>query len=168
MSDFTIRPEASADEFAVNKLIQTIFGPAMYARAAFALREGVNSEPDLNFVAESNAELIGVVRQTKIRVGSEPVLMLGPLGVSDHVNGKGVGTALMNATLTSARANYLSQGFSAVLLVGDISYYKAFGFRTVPMGNITLPRPADPSRILIYNLQDENKNQILGAASKWK
>ncbi|PCH45823.1 MAG: GNAT family N-acetyltransferase [Hyphomicrobiales bacterium] len=168
MSEFLIRPEASSDAVAVNQMINTIFGPAMYARAAYALREGIAPEAPLCFVAETKDGLIGVVRQTRIQIGTKPALMLGPLGVLNHVNGKGVGSALMEKSMTSARQEYLPQGIDAVILVGDLSYYKSFGFQTVAMAKITLPRPADPSRILICNLQDEECAGYSGAARKWE
>ena len=39
-----------------------------------------------------------------------------------------------------------------VVLVGDPPYYERFGFRRVPPGQILLPGPADPARILAAEL----------------
>jgi predicted N-acetyltransferase YhbS len=50
--------------------------------------------------------------------------------------------------LARARA----EGFSLVLLVGDMPYYGRFGFNPVPPGRITLPGPVDPARLLYLEL----------------
>jgi predicted N-acetyltransferase YhbS len=39
-----------------------------------------------------------------------------------------------------------------VLLVGDMPYYGRFGFQPVPFGQITLPGPVDPARLLALEL----------------
>ena len=44
-------------------------------------------------------------------------------------------------------------GHKAVLLVGDEPYYGRFGFKAVPPGQITLPGPANPARILAAELE---------------
>jgi predicted N-acetyltransferase YhbS len=38
------------------------------------------------------------------------------------------------------------------LLVGDEPYYARLGFRRVPRGQITLPGPVDPERLLVVEL----------------
>ncbi len=40
-----------------------------------------------------------------------------------------------------------------VVLVGDEPYYGRFGFRPVPPGQITLPGPVDPRRLLAAELE---------------
>ena len=49
-----------------------------------------------------------------------------------------------------ARAS--AQGFRLVVLVGDVPYYGRFGFVSVPPGQITLPGPVDPKRLLALEL----------------
>jgi predicted N-acetyltransferase YhbS len=40
-----------------------------------------------------------------------------------------------------------------VLLVGDTAYYGRFGFAPVPTGQIRLPGPVDPARLLAAELR---------------
>jgi predicted N-acetyltransferase YhbS len=40
-----------------------------------------------------------------------------------------------------------------VLLVGDVPYYSRFGFAPVTHGQITLPGPVDPERLLALELE---------------
>ena len=60
----------------------------------------------------------------------------------------GIGARLMEHALDVARA----QGHRLVVLVGDEPYYARFGFRRVPFGQVTLPGPVDPARLLVAEL----------------
>lgn len=41
-----------------------------------------------------------------------------------------------------------------MLLVGDEPYYSRVGFKPVLIGRVTMPRPVDASRILVFELVD--------------
>ena len=58
------------------------------------------------------------------------------------------GRALVEEGLKRARA----EGFALVLLVGDMPYYGRFGFAPVSPGEVTLPGPVDPARLLALEL----------------
>ena len=93
--------------------------------------------------------MIGGIRFTEVRIWQAGnVLLLGPLVVDPAYKGNGYGRALVQEGLTRARA----QGFALVLLVGDMPYYARFGFVPVPPGQITLPGPVDPARLLVLEL----------------
>jgi predicted N-acetyltransferase YhbS len=74
--------------------------------------------------------------------------MLGPLAVETVHAGKGYGKQLVAEGLAKAR----DDGVRLVVLVGDTNYYERFGFVPVPPGQISLPGPADPRRILAAEL----------------
>ena len=54
----------------------------------------------------------------------------------------------MRRGLEAARAG----GYELVILVGDEPYYARMGFGRVPAGQITLPGPVDPTRLLAAEL----------------
>ena len=92
---------------------------------------------------------MGGIRFTAIRIGGEEgAALLGPLVVDPVEKGKGFGRALVEEGLARARA----EGFGLVLLVGDMPYYRRFGFQPVPPGQITLPGPVDFTRLLALEL----------------
>jgi predicted N-acetyltransferase YhbS len=74
---------------------------------------------------------------------------LGPLAVDPDFAGKGFGRQLIAEALAAAKAD----GVRLVVLVGDEPYYGRFGFRPVPPGQITLPGPVDPHRLLASELE---------------
>jgi predicted N-acetyltransferase YhbS len=43
-------------------------------------------------------------------------------------------------------------GVKLAVLVGDVPYYGKLGFVPIPVGQITLPGPVDPSRLLAFEL----------------
>ena len=113
------------------------------------MREGVPPVQGLSLCAVVDEQLVGGIRFTAIRIGrGEGGLLLGPLVVDPAAAGKGFGRALVEAGLTRAKA----EGFRLVLLVGDMPYYGRFGFQPVPPGQITLPGPVDPARLLALEL----------------
>lgn len=162
----SIRLESAEDASAIDNLTQIVFGPAMLARAAYALREGVLHEMSLSFVAELGGAIIGSVRLTHIMWGSGKVLMLGPLGVLPWHKNQGAGKALMQAAVAAGRLQ-AQQGFAPlIVLVGDLDYYAPFGFERIPAGQISLPRPADPARILACELVEGSLSKHQGAAAR--
>ena len=55
----------------------------------------------------------------------------------------------MNNGIDRARA----AGYALVILVGDEPYYGRVGFRKVPAGQLILPGPVDPDRLLFLELK---------------
>jgi len=126
------------------------FSPGRFARTAYRVREG---GPDLSpycRVALKGDRLVAALRLTPINVGSHSgALLLGPLAVEPDEAGRGYGRRLVAESLEAARAD----GIALVLLVGDMSYYGRLGFGLVPPGQIRLPGPVDPARLLAAELQ---------------
>lgn len=169
MISFTlrIRPETAELDPAIEALSASSFGPGRFARAAFRLREGVAHEPGLSYVAVmedamGRESLAGSIRLTKISIRELPALLLGPLIVEPRHKSMGIGRELMNRALFAAR----HRGERFVILVGDEPYYRRFGFKTVPHGQITLPGPADPARTLYCELEEGTLPLYRGLASQ--
>jgi predicted N-acetyltransferase YhbS len=151
MIDLVIRffPQTPADEAAIEKLDERAFGPGRFARTAYRLREGVEPDWNLSFVARVGTLLVGANRMTPILVGNAPALLLGPLTVEPAFRSQGVGELLVKRSLDAAR----EAGHKLVLLVGDEDYYGRMGFKRVPRGKITMPGPVDPDRLLYCELR---------------
>ena len=161
MSDLrlSIVHESPADSAAVEKLNERAFGPGRFARSAYRLREGNPPDLSLSFVAFVGTMLVGANCMTHISCGGAPALLLGPLTVDPSFRSRGIGAALVEASLNAARAN----GHKLAMLVGDEPYYKRFGFKRVPRGKLIMPGPVDPQRILMCELEDGAFAEIAGA-----
>jgi predicted N-acetyltransferase YhbS len=153
-----IRPERGGDDAAVDALVAKVFGPGRFAKSAYRLREGVDPETGLSFVAVENGVLRGSVRFWPVFAGVEPALLLGPLAVETDQRGRGIGIALMERGIADAKA----LGHRAIILVGDAPYYARVGFAPIAAGRIKFPGPVDKGRILGLALVDGALDSLQG------
>jgi predicted N-acetyltransferase YhbS len=75
---------------------------------------------------------------------------------------RGIGKVLMERAIEASRA----AGHRLILLVGDEPFYGRVGFRRIPEGQVTLPGPVDPDRVLICELQPAAFEGVSGAAER--
>ncbi|MGI9384524.1 MAG: GNAT family N-acetyltransferase [Methyloligellaceae bacterium] len=147
--EISLRPEEAGDEPDIARLCAHTFGPGRFARTAYRVREGVVPARGLSFAARNDDRLIGSIRFTAISIGgAEGGLLLGPLVIDPAYAGRGAGRGLIERGLEAAR----DRAYRLVLLVGDLTYYERSGFRVIPPGQILLPGPVDPARLLAAEL----------------
>ena len=143
--DITVRPATPDDLPAIKALQPRAFGPGRFARTAYRIREGVPLISRFCLVAVAPERLVAAIRFTEVTIGGAPGgLLLGPLAVEPAFAGQGFGKRLVADGLANAKAG----GMRLSVLVGNEPYYARFGFVRVPPGQIWLPGPADPARIL--------------------
>jgi predicted N-acetyltransferase YhbS len=138
-----------SDQAAILKLEERAFGPGRFAKTAYRLREGVEPDWSLSFLARIGGMLVGANTMTPIAIGGAPALLLGPLTVEEAFRARGLGEALAQKSLQAAR----DAGHGLVILVGDPPLYERLGFLRAPFGRFQLPGPVDPGRILYCELQ---------------
>lgn len=145
LADVAYVPELAAHDPEIENINAEAFGPGRYTRAAYAIREGGPHRRDLSFVALSDGAVVASVRMTPIAAGAGRALLLGPLAVRPAFKNLGIGRRLVAIALDAARAD----GCELVILVGDAPYYAPLGFsQVVPYGQLAMPRPVDPARLL--------------------
>jgi putative acetyltransferase len=116
-----IRPERLEDRDRSLQIERLAFA----SEEEVAIVEGVRDDDgSFALVAEQDGDLIGHVQLSRARIGENPVLALGPIGVLPDRQGQGIGSALMWAALEHAKAN----GEAAVILLGSQAFYPRFGF----------------------------------------
>lgn len=103
-----------------------------------ALWEAGDALPELSFTAHTESGAVGHVTASRATVGSEPVVAVGPIGVLPEHQGKGIGSALMEALLAAADA----ANVPLVVLLGSPRYYSRFGFRPAEQLGVTSPDAA--------------------------
>ena len=149
-SDVEIRPPLPDDLPQIFDLHARVFGPGRFARTAYRIREGTPPISPYCLQAAIDGALIAAIRFTLVSIGGRgQALLLGPLAVEPKWAGQGYGRRLIADGLERAKAD----GIRLVVLVGDMAYYQRFGFVRIPPGQIRLPGPADPARILACELE---------------
>lgn len=155
--EFTIELEHAGDVGPRERLLDAAMGVDRRKKSSEKLRRGRVPADGLSLVArDRHSGLIGTVRLWNIHAGITPAgaplpaLLLGPLAVSPEHEGKGIGAALMRASITEARR----LGHGAVLLVGDAPYYERFGFFADKTQTLMMPGPFERGRFLALELEE--------------
>ena len=163
--EYLIKPEPAVLAGAVERLYDEVFGPARFHKASYLFREGVDPVRELSWIAlegdrQGNDRLVGAIRYWPILVGEtgHPALLLGPLAIAQDRAGKGIGRALMFKTLDLAA----QLGHDLVLLVGDVDYYKRFGFVPATPHGLVMPGESRPDRLQVAPLKDNVLGRIAG------
>ncbi|MCC0039663.1 MAG: N-acetyltransferase [Brucellaceae bacterium] len=147
-SDVAYLPELPAHDPEIEEINAEAFGPGRFTRAAYRIREGGPHDRALSFVAQYDGKVIASVRMTWIAAGEGRALLLGPLAVRPPYKNLGIGKRLVAIAVDAARL----AGCGCVILVGDGPYYGPLGFVRVPPGQMEMPRPVDPMRLLAAEL----------------
>ncbi len=146
--DVQFLPEQPAHDDAIEDINAEAFGPGRFVKAAYKIREAGPHDRALSFVALRGGEVVASVRMTPIVAGEGRAMLLGPLAVRPAHKNLGIGRELVAIAARAAG----EAGWGAVLLVGDGPYYGPLGFRRVPPGQLVMPRPVDPDRLLAHEL----------------
>ncbi|MDB5610603.1 MAG: family acetyltransferase [Bradyrhizobium sp.] len=151
---FVIRAERASDVVAREALLDACFGGNRHTRTCQRLRDGRAPAEGLalSVVRQDGLKdrLVGTVRLWHVSAGGVPALMLGPLAVDPSCRELGVGAALMNHALATAKR----LGHGAVVLLGDAPYYARFGFSALKTGELSLPGPFERDRLLSLELRE--------------
>jgi putative acetyltransferase len=119
-----VRIEQPEDADGVRRLLEAAFGGEAEARLVTALRPTHAWLPEFSVIAEENGQVTAFALLSRIMVGGEAGLALGPVAVLPTRQRHGLGTAVVRDVLrraTEARERL-------VLVLGDPAYYRRFGF----------------------------------------
>lgn len=145
---YTLTEETPDDWWEVENLYDLCFAPGREALSSYRLRDGVPPVKRLCLVARDDEGIIaGAIRNWPIRVGDKWALLLGPVAVHPTRQGEGLGGMLMRRVIATAP----EERWSRILLVGDLPYYRRFGF--AKLEGVEMPPPTNPDRILGLELR---------------
>src|SRR6266852_6874214 len=147
---FAIRAERASDVVARETLLDACFGDNRHTRTCQRLRDGRAPAEGLALSALAQGRLVGTLRLWHVSAGGVPALVLGPLAVDPSCRKLGIGRALVQRALAAAKA----RGHGAVVLLGDAPYYTRFGFSALKTGELRLPGPFEPDRLLGLELRE--------------
>ena len=142
----TIRAEILSDSTPREALLDRAFGRNRHRKTSQRFRDGREAAEGLAFTATSKSgRVIGTLRMWNVIAGSAgPSLLLGPLAIDARHQNRGIGRAMIEHAVNQAKL----LGHSAIVLVGDASYYGRFGFTPALVADLHLPGPVDRSRFL--------------------
>ncbi|MEV6598967.1 N-acetyltransferase [Actinoplanes sp. NPDC051346] len=130
-----LRVERPGDAGPVWAVLTAAFPTDAEARLVDALRDTDSWLPGLSVVAEENGRVVAYALLSRITVGSDPALALGPVAVLPGEQRRGLGAAVISEVLKLATV----AGERLVLVLGDPAYYRRFGFTPAMPYGITSP-----------------------------
>jgi putative acetyltransferase len=116
-----IRDESPRDWEAIYQMVSSAFGQSAEAELVEELRDTGASVVSL--VAEEDGQIVGHIVLSKMDAPF-PALALAPLSVIPTRQRKGIGSTLVERAVNRARG----EGWAAIFVLGDPSYYERFGF----------------------------------------
>ncbi|HFC04380.1 MAG TPA: N-acetyltransferase [Rhizobiales bacterium] len=167
---FHIFPQTDADNAEVETLLDTAFGIDRRTKTSYRLREGETALPGLSFVArDDDGKIIGTISFWQVHIGKTgpDTILLGPLAVMPGNQASGIGQALMKHAIAVARKTR----HQMIVLVGDGPYYAKVGFKQIPVGQVIMPGPNDPERLLYLELQEgviNSANGLIRSPSRYR
>ena len=131
-----IIPQGPIHGAAIERLLDLTFGHDRHKKTVYRLREAVPAVSSLSFVIERDGAVVANLRFWPVTLPNhEQALLLGPLTVLPELSGQGMGRALVRHGMMHATA----EGWPAVLVVGEPSYYEPFGFSRQAAEHLRLP-----------------------------
>lgn len=125
----TIRTESEADRGPVSRLLSDVFSANEAGLVDDLRRDG---DLLLGLVAEIAGEVVGYVALSRAVIDTDgvwsPVVVFGPIAMSEPYRHQGIGTALTEAGLRLVR----EAGETVVFVLGDPGYYSCFDFASGP------------------------------------
>ncbi len=161
---YSLEEERPEDGWEVEALFDLAFAPGREALSSYRLRDGVAPVAPLCLVArDEGGVLAGAIRVWPVRIGTRgaPALLLGPVAVHPTRQGEGIGGLMIRSVLGKAAA----LGWQRVLLVGDLPYYRRFGFTRAK--GVRFPPPTNPERLLVHALTPGAWDGVEGEVRKW-
>jgi predicted N-acetyltransferase YhbS len=146
MSDISVQTDQ--DLPAIEALMAEAFGPQRHERSVWALRPGPPVQ-SLCLVIRDGMTIVGSLRFWEVMLGSQIILLLGPLAVRPELRGRGFGRKLISAALDRATAG----DWPLVLVSGEVDYYPRFGFVPAAPYGLDWPGFIEPERLQFYELQ---------------
>ena len=158
--------ETENDEQEVEDLLDLVFSPTRKNLSSYSLRKNVPKISTLSFVAKNNkGSIVGIIRNWPIFIESRKnlSLLMGPIAVHPTFQGEGLGAYLINYSIKES----IKYGWERAVLIGDIEYYKSFGFFQQNNNKIDFPSPTDPQRILLLEIKISSFDGIKGKVIKF-
>jgi predicted N-acetyltransferase YhbS len=158
-----LAPETAAHGDAIERVLDRAFGPGRFAKPSERVREFAPHLPALSRVALAGGAVLGVCRINEIAIGGHVAYFLGPLAVDPNAQHGGLGHLLMTEVIAACRA--AGRG-AAIVLMGEPSFFGAFGFVRIPAGQVTMPIPVEARRLQWLGFDEPTLARVTGVVSR--
>ncbi|MGG1637433.1 GNAT family N-acetyltransferase [Paenibacillus sp. NRS-1760] len=158
-----IRPENNEDVNEIYHVVQKAFENADYSdhdehHLVNRLRLSANYIPELSLVAEYEAEIVGHILFTEIKVGNQTLIALAPVAVFPEMQSKSIGKQLIiEGHKIAARL-----GYKGSIVLGHDKYYPKFGYKKASQYGIEAPFEVSDDNFMALELIDAGLSDVHG------
>lgn len=162
-----VREALPEDAAAVLDVHRAAFGGEEEAGLVEALLGDPTAQPVVSLLAEDGGRVVGHVLLTTATLegpesGSLRVMLLAPLAVAPDRQGRGVGGALVRASLERARC----AGAGLVFVLGHPGYYGRFGFAPAGWEGLEAPYPVPDADADAWMVRELDEGLLAGARGR--
>lgn len=158
--DIKVRKEVKADFFQREMILDDCFGKDRNNRTVYIYRKipPIKELSLISYLKQEPKVVIGTIRFYRVLIEQFHCLLLGPLAVDKHYQGKGFGKKLIQQGLNLAKEN----GEKICFVSGEYDYYCHYGFKKLSSIklNIIVPGPISFNDLLIYEFNNDAKNYL--------
>lgn len=127
------------------------------------LRRSEDYIKDLDLVAFSDQQIVGHIISSKAKIVDpmnleHEILCLGPVSVLPEFQNKGIGSKLIEYSISLAR----KLGYIGIILFGNPDYYHRFGFKNAKAFEITTKDLQNFEPFMALQLQEKGMEKLKG------
>ncbi|MCC0723151.1 N-acetyltransferase [Clostridioides sp. ZZV14-6104] len=158
-----IRQEKASDKNKVYEVVKSAFANEDSSdhdeqNLVNRLRNSTSFVPELSLVAEDDGNIVGHILFTEIKVKNNVLLALAPVSVSPNVQGKKIGSKLIEEGHKIAK----SKGYKGCVVLGHDKYYPKFGYQVASKFNIKAPFEVPDENFMAIELLDNGLKEVSG------
>ncbi len=161
-NEIEIREEQPSDFQSISRVHEQAFFRMDEGILVDKIRKSDSYIPELSFVALADGQIVGHVLFSIVHIDAatkKQVLALAPLAVLPEYQKKGVGAKLTRHGIERSR----ELGWTAVIVLGQATYYPRFGFEPAHKFGIESPFPLnDPGAFMALELQEDALSDSVG------
>ncbi|MPT48118.1 MAG: N-acetyltransferase [Sphingobium sp.] len=148
----SLHPLSSQKHDAIEELLDAAFGQDRHSRTAYIIRRGTNWIASFSYAAiDDDGAFVGLLQSWPVMLRNEetgiqtPLIMVGPVAVSPHHQGGGIGRMLMDRLVEDADLS----ADAPLMMIGDPEYYGRFwNFTAQATSQWSAPGPVEAHRLL--------------------
>lgn len=159
-----IRPESGENFADIDVLLSEAFGSDYEPTLVRDIRRTDDYIPELTMVAEGQSGVVGFAMLSRVQIGKDIGLALGPVAVAPAVQKTGIGTKLVSSALSVGDGTI----YDTSVVLGDPDYYRRFGYSSASECDIYPPVPWSDEHFMVRRAASSSVRGMVLYPPAWR